>query len=337
METITIYLENMFAAFPQTPEILNLKEEMLCNMEDKYNELKQAGKTENEAIGIVISEFGNIDELVQELGINFTSDGYQEDYKDMFIEQDQAAQIIMDYKRYGNMVGAGVALCILAPAFMVLFGSIFSSNYHIGMNYNVEALSAIPVLLPLFLLLAVGVGLLIYSGVRMEQYKFLKHEATLLTPAARNYVHNCQNEFLPKNTMLTTIGVVMCILSPMLLIITVILGESIGMGDIGGGIGVFSLLFLIAIATFLFIIASEEEDIYKMLLQEKKEKKREHDSGKISSLINSIGWPITVCIYLVISFSTSSWGRSWIIWPVAAIIIGTLSKIVESIYSFKQE
>ena len=38
-------------------------------MEEKYRELKRSGKSENEAIGIVISEFGNINELIDELGI----------------------------------------------------------------------------------------------------------------------------------------------------------------------------------------------------------------------------------------------------------------------------
>ena len=47
----------------------NLKEEILSNMEEKYRELKKQGHSENEAIGTVISEFGNIDELVRELGI----------------------------------------------------------------------------------------------------------------------------------------------------------------------------------------------------------------------------------------------------------------------------
>jgi len=32
-------------------------------MEDKYNELKNSGKTENEAIGIVISEFGCVENI----------------------------------------------------------------------------------------------------------------------------------------------------------------------------------------------------------------------------------------------------------------------------------
>lgn len=38
-------------------------------MEDKYNELISDGKSDNEAIGIVISEFGNLDELADSLGI----------------------------------------------------------------------------------------------------------------------------------------------------------------------------------------------------------------------------------------------------------------------------
>ena len=38
-------------------------------MEDKYTELKNEGKSENEAVGTVIAEFGNLDELAEDLGI----------------------------------------------------------------------------------------------------------------------------------------------------------------------------------------------------------------------------------------------------------------------------
>ena len=73
METIRIYLENMFSRLPRTPEIIKLENDMLRTMEDKYEELKMEGKSENEAIGIVISEFGNIDELIDELGLLSTA------------------------------------------------------------------------------------------------------------------------------------------------------------------------------------------------------------------------------------------------------------------------
>lgn len=57
METIKNYLENMFSHLPNTPEVQKAKYELYQMMEDKYNELISEGKSDNEAIGIVISEF----------------------------------------------------------------------------------------------------------------------------------------------------------------------------------------------------------------------------------------------------------------------------------------
>ena len=60
METIKSYLETMFANMPNTPEVIRAKTELLGMMEDKYNELIQEGKSENEAVGTVISELMNL-------------------------------------------------------------------------------------------------------------------------------------------------------------------------------------------------------------------------------------------------------------------------------------
>ena len=51
MNSIINYLDNVFASLPKTSEMEKLKQEMLSNMEDKYYELKEEGKTENEADG----------------------------------------------------------------------------------------------------------------------------------------------------------------------------------------------------------------------------------------------------------------------------------------------
>ena len=63
METIMSYIDNLFRSYPDTPQVRRAREELLGIMEDKYNELKAGGKSENEAIGIVISEFGSMDEI----------------------------------------------------------------------------------------------------------------------------------------------------------------------------------------------------------------------------------------------------------------------------------
>ena len=69
MDIIRTYLENMFLHLPKSAEVRRAKEELLGMMEDKYQELKNEGRSENEAIGIVISEFGNLEEVAEELGI----------------------------------------------------------------------------------------------------------------------------------------------------------------------------------------------------------------------------------------------------------------------------
>ena len=69
METIKTYLENMFSGLPDTPEVRKARYELEQMMEDKYSELKSSGKSENEAIGTIISEFGTIDELMEELNL----------------------------------------------------------------------------------------------------------------------------------------------------------------------------------------------------------------------------------------------------------------------------
>ena len=96
MNSIINYLDNVFASLPKTSEMEKLKQEMLSNMEDKYYELKEEGKTENEAIGIVISEFGNIDELLSELDLPLNEEKQQvhqlsEEEVDTFFHQTSKA------------------------------------------------------------------------------------------------------------------------------------------------------------------------------------------------------------------------------------------------------
>ena len=45
MDAIKTYLDNVFAAFPQTERVLAFKREMLMGMEEKYYELKRENKS----------------------------------------------------------------------------------------------------------------------------------------------------------------------------------------------------------------------------------------------------------------------------------------------------
>jgi len=64
---IRAYIEHEFEGIPQTKKVLELKEELLANLIEKYNDYLKNGKTEEEAYTAVISGIGDIYELIEEL------------------------------------------------------------------------------------------------------------------------------------------------------------------------------------------------------------------------------------------------------------------------------
>ena len=188
MDTIKNYLENLFAGFPRTKEVDNAKSELLNNMEDKYTELKAQGKSENEAIGIVISEFGNIDELMKELNINI-----ERKLDDtVSVSREEAQEIIEAKKKNGCSVGIGVFIIISGIALMILFGNLIPGMACNRLDFAEpetinNAFDAIT-LLPLFACIAIGVAIFIISGIKMDKYKFLENKSISISASTRAFV-----------------------------------------------------------------------------------------------------------------------------------------------------
>lgn len=72
MDIIDNYLDVMFSHYPHTARTIEAKAELRTMMEDVYNGAIAAGRSQNEAIGQAISEFGNLDEVGPLLGWSST-------------------------------------------------------------------------------------------------------------------------------------------------------------------------------------------------------------------------------------------------------------------------
>lgn len=327
METIKNYLENMFATLPKTKEFLNLKNDILANMEDKYQELKNNGKSENEAIGIVISEFGNIDELINEMGLASNSDAYQSTQR--VIDQPEAEHIVKVHNKYSRIIALGVFLCIMAPAVLVLISSFtefmnvdkleqIKSSRDLALNADLADVFG---LIPFFLMIALAVGLFIFSGLQLANYEFLEKETFGITLSAKTYLTQKKNSYSATFSLGLILGVVLCILSPMPLIVMLAVNES----DMNSAIGVFVLLTLIAIAVFTFITVGTKMDIYKKLLQEGDYAVKVKENNRVVGAVAAFVWPLTAAAYLLWSFLSGDWHITWIIWPVVGICFGAFS------------
>ena len=119
MEAIRNYLETMFANLPNTPEVLRAKNELWQMMEDKYNELIADGKSDNEAVGTVIAEFGNLNEISEDLGIRNVVSGTQ-DITRRQVTMEEVKKYLHESSNYAFKISLGVFLCISSPIGTIL-------------------------------------------------------------------------------------------------------------------------------------------------------------------------------------------------------------------------
>ena len=152
METIRNYLETMFLKLPNTPEVYKAKNELWQMMEDKYTELKEEGKSENEAVGIVISEFGNLDELANDLGISqFVESQPMPQGKTLSL--DQAKSYLADAGKSAYRTSLGVMLCVLSvcgPIFFDAFTAFYPQNFPV-FNFSQNLSQKFPAFCKIFL------------------------------------------------------------------------------------------------------------------------------------------------------------------------------------------
>ena len=312
METIKTYLDNMFARFPKTARILELKNNLLSTMEDKYNELKSQGKSENEAIGIVISEFGNIDELMNELGIEKV-----EEFEAVPMISEKETEDYLNIKRKtGFRIGLGVFLCILGAATLILADTLFSAD--------------IPGVILLLLMVAVAVGLFIYSGLSFEPYKYIE-EGVQLPVSIEAELKNRYNRFRPRFNLLLIIAICMLVISPIAIFVGDMFGETASI------YGVVILLLVVATAVFMIINIGIAKESYERLLgigeYSIKKKNTNEKRDKVIGAVAAAVWPLAAAIFLLCGFLFDLWHIAWLIFPITGIIFG----IFCSIYSILTE
>ncbi|UTI42765.1 permease prefix domain 1-containing protein [Niallia sp. RD1] len=313
MNSIINYLDNVFASLPKTSEMEKLKQEMLSNMEDKYYELKEEGKTENEAIGIVISEFGNIDELLSELDLPLNEEKPQvpqlsEEEVDTFFQQTSKAM---------KSIGIGVMLCLLGSSLLVFFIQLFEQGFLTGITENTATLIGVAQLL---LFIAFAVSLFIYSGQLLEKYKYIEKGTNFKLPIhLKKKIQMEKETYQPIFFRSLIIGVALCILSPIALLVT------IAINDQAANYGVCILLVLIAIAVYLFIVSGGKKDAYDKLLKEASHSFEKKHEDKVIGAFAAIIWPLAVAIFLITGFVYGNWHINWIIFPISGLLMAMFS------------
>ncbi|MBQ6574468.1 MAG: hypothetical protein IJL90_00015 [Lachnospiraceae bacterium] len=308
METIKSYLEAMFAAMPNTAEVRKAKAELLQMMEDKYNELIANGQNENTAVGTVISEFGNLDELAEGLGLVKVVEETrtrESETPRRNVGIDEVKGFIENRRKKALLLALGVFFCIVSVACPILFG---------------ERYGAVSVLL-MFVCIALGVGFIVYSSYVDSNWKFLKTELCRIDMATADYVKEKLRSFEPVRALCVTIGVILFIICWVP-----------NMFYVEGSYYAPALMFvLIGLGVLLIVYSSKIRSGYEILMQLNdvntisgtyinQNVKPVRYKNKTAQTIVEIYWPVATCLYLILSFLTFRWDLTWIIWLVAGIM-----------------
>lgn len=297
MNTIRNYLDNMFRNLPNTEEVRKAKAELLQMMEDKYEELIREGKTDNEAVGIVISEFGNLDELAESLGIGQQVNESANDSKPI-LSMDRIKSYLAMINMRALLIPIGVALCICSVAAPILEDAFSIDLEVLGVG-------------GMFTMIAAAVVLFVLAGIKGKEYLEVRRKECSLSVEGAEYVRNERSSFRSSYGMMTSIGVGLCILS----ILNPIVFDKIP--ALSSNFGAAMMFGFIGLGVFLITYAHTKMKGYDRLL-ELNVGMGEEFVPKSDRKVNKL--PIIICALIVGGVMITSMGTRLILPFVNGVI-----------------
>ncbi|MBA5728355.1 hypothetical protein HW423_00945 [Aerococcaceae bacterium INB8] len=149
----------------------------------------------------------------------------------------------------------------------------------------------------LFLLVALGVGVMIFANMRMQNFAFLE-EAFELEFGVRGFVEKEIENYRPIHTRQLSFGVALIIVSVLPIIIINLLFPSFAEEHIGYVVGVF--LAVVSMAIYMLISTGIYWGSLNTLLNHRQS---EDEESEVVDRIAGIYWPIVTAIFFGYSLS----------------------------------
>ena len=241
--------------------------------------------------------------------------------KKRFVDEEECETYLQTVQSTAWKIALGVALCVLSPITLFILlavakgSSAFSENVATGIG--VGALLAF---------VAVGVLLFVTCGAKLSRFEYLEKEEIQLAPSFAERVKREKVEKNKRTALCIGIGVSLCVLASVPLIIT-------GCLDCSESAQMYSLVALltsVAIGVFLFVWSGCLHGGYEKLLQESDYSVENKRKNKRLETLDTVYWTLATAGYLLISFLSGRWDRTWIVWPVAGVAFAAIRQIVWS-------
>lgn len=138
-EKLRAHVMSLFAGAPKTKQMIEVREEILTNVRERYQDLIASGASPEEAYEISKRSIGNLEEIMKTL---------EEQEAAAAAPDVPTAEELADNRRRSALNGVATALFILSPIFLIAF-----SSFDLWL----------PGLILMFVCIAAGAGLRVYA------------------------------------------------------------------------------------------------------------------------------------------------------------------------------
>lgn len=222
-----------------------------------------------------------------------------------------------------------VLLCILSPVLLIFLMGLSEG----GIGGITEALASAVGLTALFIMIAAAVFIFIQNGSKGSRYEYLEKEIFETAYGVTGFVKEKKAAYEPTYTRYLSVGVILCVLSPLPLIVSALVKDSDPLAVSMTAL----LLCIVAAGVYLIIRVSTVMSGYNRLLQEGDYRKEEKKRNQSLSAANAIFWGLALTAYLAWSFITMDWERTWIVWPIAAVLCAPVMLMIGAIKKKNKE
>lgn len=343
MNVLHSYLETMFSPYPETPRLLEAKAELRTMMDDAYAGFLAEGMSENEAVGRVITDFGNLDEVAPVLGISAeiapgaphrgTADAA--DYRaprHPSITLEEAKAFVETARRTRYRTGVGVALCVISPALIITLPPIASESGVRGLDQNIATAIG---LLSLFVFIAIAVLMFIGMSREMKPFTRINEGRFTRNPAVTSWIENLAQKHERSRTFCLQLAVLCWVLSAAPVLLFSLLTQGSPHQYVFSAVGVAMTLVLVAVGLLIFLPANWAHAAAQKLTHGSPQSPDEQETS-IVGVIAAIYWPLLTAIFLAWSFIGNAWDRSWIVWPIGAVLFGAIAAGLGAIESYRK-
>ena len=237
------------------------------------------------------------------------------------ISMEQANAFMEIKSKTAGWIAFGVFLCILSPIVLLLLGGL-SGLPGSGVSEGLAAAIGLTVLL---VMVAAAVAIFVYSDGRTSAFEYLDREPFETEYGVSSMVKERREQYRERYMRNNIIGVCLCILAAIPLFASAALDAE----NLLLPVGMLCLtLVTVAFGVRLLVRCGTVWGGFERLLEEGEYTREEKKKQPLVSKISQVYWMLVLAGYLVYSFITNEWDRSWIVWPVAAVLFPAVTALV---------